>query len=40
MQQQRLVRALDEHWDIPMQIRLFRARTPLSDFAEAFWGKL
>lgn len=40
MQQQRLVRALDEQWDIPVQIRLYRARTPLSDFAEAFWAQL
>ncbi|MGC1332498.1 LysR family transcriptional regulator [Pseudomonas sp.] len=40
LQQQRLTRALDEQWDIAVQIRLFRARTPLSDFAEAFWANL
>jgi hypothetical protein len=34
------VRALEETWDIPVEIRLFRARTPLSDFAEAFWNGL
>ncbi|MET0612320.1 MAG: LysR family transcriptional regulator [Pseudomonas caspiana] len=40
MSQNRLVRALEETWDIPVEIRLFRARTPLSDFAEAFWNGL
>ncbi|SEJ82463.1 LysR family transcriptional regulator [Pseudomonas sp. NFR16] len=36
----KLVRALDEHWDIPVEIRLFRPNTALSDFAEDFWAKL
>ncbi|MFJ3486112.1 LysR family transcriptional regulator [Pseudomonas sp. NPDC090202] len=36
----RLVRALDERWDIPVEIRLFRPNTALSDFGEAFWAKL
>jgi DNA-binding transcriptional LysR family regulator len=36
----KLVRALDEHWDIPVEIRLFRPTMALSNFAEAFWAKL
>ena len=36
----KLVRALDEQWDIAMEIRLFRPAMALSDFAEAFWAKL
>lgn len=36
----RLVRALDERWDIPVEIRLFRPNAALSDFAEDFWAKL
>jgi DNA-binding transcriptional LysR family regulator len=36
----KLVRALDEQWDIPMEIRLFRPSMALSDFAEAFWARL
>lgn len=36
----KLQRALDEHWDIPVQIRLFRPIARLSDFAEEFWAKL
>lgn len=36
----KLVRALDEHWDIPVEIRLFRPTMALSDFAEDFWAKL
>ncbi len=36
----KLVRALDEHWDIPVEIRLFRPAMALSDFAEDFWAKL
>jgi DNA-binding transcriptional LysR family regulator len=36
----KLVRALDAHWDIPVEIRLFRPNTALSDFAEDFWAKL
>jgi DNA-binding transcriptional LysR family regulator len=35
----RLVRALDERWDIPVEIRLFRPNAELSDFAEDFWAK-
>ncbi|MFJ5300220.1 LysR family transcriptional regulator [Pseudomonas sp. NPDC088368] len=36
----KLCRALDEHWDIPVEIRLFRPSMALSDFAEDFWAKL
>lgn len=36
----KLVRALDEHWDIPVEIRLFRPTMALSAFAEEFWAKL
>ena len=36
----RLVRALDERWDIPVEIRLFRPNAALSDFAEDFWATL
>lgn len=36
----KLVRALDEHWDIPVEIRLFRPNAALSDFAEDFWARL
>lgn len=36
----KLVRALDEHWDIPLEIRLFRPAMALSDFAEDFWARL
>jgi DNA-binding transcriptional LysR family regulator len=36
----KLVRALDEHWDIPVEIRLFRPTMALSDFAEDFWARL
>jgi DNA-binding transcriptional LysR family regulator len=36
----KLMRALDEHFDIPVQIRLFRPTAALSDFAEEFWAKL
>jgi DNA-binding transcriptional LysR family regulator len=36
----RLVRALDERWDIPLEIRLFRPNAALSDFAEDFWATL
>ncbi|GGJ84108.1 LysR family transcriptional regulator [Pseudomonas matsuisoli] len=36
----RLCRALDESWDVPVQIRIMRARTRLSPFAEAFWERL
>jgi len=36
----KLHRALEEHWDIPMEIRLFRPTMTLSDIAEDFWAKL
>ena len=36
----KLVRALEEAWDIPVEIRLFRPAMALSDFAEDFWAKL
>ncbi|MFJ3522845.1 LysR family transcriptional regulator [Pseudomonas sp. NPDC090203] len=36
----KLIRALDEHWDIPVEIRLFRPTMALSDFAEDFWARL
>ncbi len=35
-----LVRAGDEHWDIPITIRLFRPRARLSPVAERFWGRI
>lgn len=34
----RLVRAGDDEWDIPIEIRLFRSRTRLSPTAELFWN--
>jgi DNA-binding transcriptional LysR family regulator len=34
----RLVRALDESWDIPLDIHLTRPLAPISPFAEAFWA--
>lgn len=37
MNQGRLVRAGGDAWDIPMDIRLFRARTPLNPTAEILW---
>lgn len=36
----RLARALDESWDIPLEIHLTRPVAPLSPFAEAFWAKV
>lgn len=36
----RLVRAGDESWDIPMQIRLFRPRVRQNPVAERFWSYL
>lgn len=36
----RLVRALDESWDIPLDIHLTRPVAPISPFAEAFWAGL
>ncbi|MGV8918055.1 MAG: LysR family transcriptional regulator [Pseudomonas sp.] len=36
----KLVRALDERWDIPVEIRLLRPTAALSDFAEDFWAGL
>lgn len=36
----RLSRALDESWDIPLEIHLTRPVAPLSPFAEAFWARL
>lgn len=35
-----LVRAGDESWDIPIEIRLFRPRSRQSRAAEAFWAQL
>ncbi|MEX6664169.1 LysR family transcriptional regulator [Pseudomonas sp. W2-17] len=35
----RLVRALDESWDIPLEIHLTRPKAQLSQAAEAFWGE-
>jgi len=36
----RLVRALDESWDIPLEIHLTRPTAPISHSAEEFWAKL
>lgn len=36
----RLVRALDESWDIPLDIHLTRPTGPISQSAQAFWSKL
>lgn len=36
----RLVRALDESWDIPLEIHLARPVAPLPPFAEAFWREV
>ncbi|NVZ22728.1 LysR family transcriptional regulator [Pseudomonas costantinii] len=36
----RLVRALDESWDIPLEIHLTRPNAPMSPSAEEFWAKL
>lgn len=36
----RLTRALDESWDIPLEIHLTRPATALNGFAEAFWDAL
>ncbi|MGP9797619.1 LysR family transcriptional regulator [Halomonas sp. 86] len=36
----RLVRALDDSWDIPLEIHLTRPRVLASHFANAFWQKL
>lgn len=36
----KLVRALDDSWDIPLQIHLTRPVAPLPPFAEAFWAGL
>ncbi|MNE71622.1 hypothetical protein D3C80_1675150 [compost metagenome] len=36
----RLVRALDESWDIPLEIHLTRPTAPLSQSAEAFWARV
>ena len=35
----RLVRALDESWDIPLDIHLTRPKATLSKSAEAFWDR-
>lgn len=40
IQDGRLMRALDEGWDIPLVIHLTRPTAPLSPFAEQFWSKL
>lgn len=36
----RLHRALDQSWDIPLEIHLTRPVAPLSPYAEEFWAKL
>jgi len=36
----RLVRALDESWDIPLDINLTRPIAPINTSAETFWGSL
>jgi DNA-binding transcriptional LysR family regulator len=36
----RLVRALDESWDIPLDIHLTRPTGAISPSAEEFWAKL
>ena len=36
----RLVRAGDESWDIPVDVRLFRPRERLNEAAERFWRRL
>ena len=36
----RLVRALDEQWDIAVQIHLVRPIAPLSVAAESFWMRV
>lgn len=36
----RLARALDESWDIPLEIHLTRPVAPISPAAEAFWARL
>lgn len=35
-----LVRAGDANWDIPIDVRVLRARDPLPDLAEEFWALL
>ena len=40
VQDGRLVRALDETWDIPLDIHLTRPVAPISLFAETFWAGL
>lgn len=35
-----LVRAGDEHWDVPIDIRLFRPRARQAPAAEAFWTRM
>ena len=37
---ERLVRALDESWDIPLEIHLTRPAAPLSPSAEEFWARV
>ncbi|OOK93288.1 LysR family transcriptional regulator [Pseudomonas syringae pv. actinidifoliorum] len=39
VQEGRLVRALDESWDIPLEIHLTRPKAILSQSAEEFWGR-
>lgn len=36
----RLVRALDESWDIPLEIHLTRPTAAICPSAEEFWAKL
>ncbi|EPM43063.1 LysR family transcriptional regulator [Pseudomonas syringae pv. actinidiae ICMP 19071] len=38
VQEGRLVRALDESWDISLEIHLTRPKAILSQSAEEFWG--
>jgi hypothetical protein len=35
----RLVRALDDSWDIPLDIHLTRPKAQLGPSAEAFWAE-
>ncbi|ATV20843.1 LysR family transcriptional regulator [Pseudomonas avellanae] len=39
VQEGRLVRAMDESWDIPLEIHLTRPKAILSQSAEEFWGR-
>ena len=37
LEAKRLVLAGDSEWGVPIEIRLFRPRAPLSEAAEALW---